>query len=130
VLIAYTAAGPQELGRWFSINLPRNFIPAISPKDGRVLLRNDEGVVETESNTERIQLIREGKLTIFVNGRIRYRDIFGDEWVQDIDRYWDSGSSQGLTKIFEGKWVSVGDGSRDTHHKVEPSRKEQQEEHV
>jgi hypothetical protein len=53
----------------------------------------EQGFAETESDKERMQLVREGKLTVFANGRIRYRDIFEDKWIREIDRYWDSGSS-------------------------------------
>jgi hypothetical protein len=68
-----------------------------------------------------MQIAREGTLTVFVKGRIRNRDIFGDEWRLEIDRYWHSGSSYRATSAFAGKWVLVGSGSRDTHRQAEQS---------
>jgi hypothetical protein len=45
----------------------------------------------------------------YADGRIYYRDIFGDEWVLEIDRYRDT-----VAKM----WALYSSGRGDTHRKA------------
>jgi hypothetical protein len=93
--------------------IPRNLTPENSPYDGQTLIHNTEQFPEIETDTNKFYFARRGEdgYTLFADGRIWYRDIFGDEWLLEIDRYWDAQS---------GMWGPVGSGRYDTHRKIEP----------
>lgn len=121
-IIAYIGVKPRERGAWMGMGLPRNFTPEMSPFHGDTILRTVEALPQPETDASKVQLAEESKLTVFLNGRVRYRDLFGDEWVLEIDRYWKSWASFGDEDIFGGNWYPVGSGRHDTHRKVDTSR--------
>lgn len=86
--------------------------PEDSPYDGQTLIRTAEPFPEVETDMNKFHFARLGEVgyTLFAEGGILYRDIFGDEWMLEIDRYWDWDS---------GMWGPVGSGRNDTHRKVE-----------
>ena len=92
--------------------IPRYLTPENSPYDGQTLIHNAEPFPEIETDMNKFHVARTGKdgYTLFADGRIWYRDIFGDEWVLDIDRYWDAAVES---------WGPVGSGRYDTHRKVD-----------
>jgi hypothetical protein len=89
--------------------IPRHVIPEESPFEGHTLIHIAERVAHPEPDMNDIYSARRGELTLFVEGHIRYRDIFGDEWLLSIDRYWDSTGQM---------WGPVGSGQGDTHRKT------------
>jgi len=124
-IIAYIGDKPSERGAWMGMGLPRNFTPEMSPFYGDTILRTVEALPQPETDASKVQLAEESKLTVFLNGRVRYRDIFGDEWVLEIDRYWKSWASFGDEDTFGGNWYPVGSGRHDTHRKVDTSRRDE-----
>jgi hypothetical protein len=113
-IIAYLNESKRtETGRRV-FGIPRYLTPENSPYDGQTLIHNAERFPETETDMNKFHIARTGKdgYTLFVDGRIWYRDIFGDEWVLDIDRYWDAAVQS---------WGPVGVGRYDTHRKVDTS---------
>jgi hypothetical protein len=95
-----------------SFGISRYLTPENSPYDGQTLIHNTERFPEVETDTNKFYFARRGEngYTLFADGRIWYRDIFGDEWMLEIDRYWD-------TQV--GMWGPVGSGRYDTHRKVD-----------
>jgi hypothetical protein len=106
------------------IGLPRNLTPEISPFCGDTILKTVEALPQTETDTSKVLQAKESKLTVFLNGRIWYRDIFGDEWVLEIDRYWVPWSSYGDKTATGGMWAPVGSGRYDTHRQVKTNQQE------
>lgn len=111
-IVAYISDQQKTRTGWAVIGLPRNFLPESSPFGTQTAIRREEIVFDNEADSARIALARAGKMTLFINGRIWYRDIFQDEWMLEIDRYWDSEV---------GSWGPVGSGRNDTHRKVDTS---------
>jgi hypothetical protein len=114
--IAYISDQPKEKRVRPVIGLPRNLLPESSPIRTYTLLQTDGLYPEVETDNQKVISARQGKLGIFVNGRIWYRDIFGDEWILEIDRYWDAETR---------RWGPVGSGRHDTHYKVDTSRRDE-----
>ena len=104
---------------WMELHIPRNFTPEMSPYEDYTLLRKDaEGFPEVDTDPGKLELVEEHNFTVFVDGYIGYRDIFGDEWALNIDRCWvpNSRHSKGAAG---GMWVPFGSGKDDRHRKVE-----------
>jgi hypothetical protein len=115
-IIAYSSQRPREKGGWRVMGIPDNFTPEMSPYPGNTLLHTDEPFSMPERDNLKIAMVCENKATVFVNGRIWYTDIFGDEWMLEIDRYWDA---------MVESWGPVGSGRYDGHRKVDTSRRDQ-----
>jgi len=98
-----------------SFGIARNLRPEDSPYDGRTLIYNTESFPEPETDPNKFHCARRGEdgYTLFADGQIYYRDIFGDEWILSIDRYWDT-----VVKV----WAPYSSGRDDTHRKVEPRK--------
>ena len=124
-IIAYIAQRPREKGAWMAMGLPRNFTPELSPYFGDTILKTNQVMPETETDPSKVLLAKEGKLAVFLNGSILYRDIFGDEWMLEIDRYWKPWSSFGDKDGIGGEWYPVGSGCHDTHRKVDTNYRDQ-----
>jgi hypothetical protein len=92
------------------LGIPRHVIPEEGPFEGYTLIHTAERFAEPETNMNEIYFARNGKLTLFVEGHIHYRDIFADEWLLSIDHYWDARVQT---------WGPVGSGQGDTHRKAE-----------
>jgi hypothetical protein len=126
-IIAYIGVKPRDRGAWMGMGLPRNFTPEMSPFYGDTILRTVEALPQPETDASKVQLAEESKLTVFLNGQVRYRDIFGDEWILEIDRYWKSWVSFGDEDTFGGNWYPVGSGRHDTHRKAGTYREREPE---
>jgi hypothetical protein len=125
-IIAYIDEKPREgIGAWKVMGVQRDFTPELSPFVGYTLLQTSGRWPENETSPEKPKLASQRKLTLFVNGRIWYRDIFRDEWMLEIDRYWHPWSSYGDENATGGMWSPVGSGRHDTHRKVDSSYRDQ-----
>jgi hypothetical protein len=109
-IVADIPSYPMADRRYWSVTgLPRNFTPELSPFVGNTLLRTNEFPPELETDNLKIGLVREGKLSVRVQGRIRYRDIFGDKWDLSIHRAWSHGT---------GMWAGAGKDGDDGHRQI------------
>jgi hypothetical protein len=124
-IVAYISDQGRDRTGWAIIGLPRNFLPELSPFGTQTTIRREECVFDNETDSDMLVFARDNKLTLFVNGRIWYRDIFGDEWMLEIDRYWKPWSSFGIKDATGGEWYPVGSGRHDTHRKIDTSYRNQ-----
>jgi hypothetical protein len=111
-ILVYLSKSKRTGAVWKSFGIPRNLTPEDSPYGGQILIHNDERFPEVETDMNKFHFARRGEdgYTLFADGRIWYRDIFGDEWMLEIDRYWNSEV---------GIWAPFGSGRHDTHRKVD-----------
>jgi len=117
-ICAYLADSPATKGKpWEYMDLSRVFTPDSAPFRGVTLIHTEEDIYETRLNPERIQLARDRKLEVYVSGRIRYRDVFGDKWMLHIDRVWYQWPVRWRDGASTGVWKSVDDGRWDFHRK-------------
>jgi hypothetical protein len=102
-----------------TFGIPRHMTPEHSPYEGQTLIYNTEMFPEIETDMTKFYSVRRGEdgYTLFADGRIWYRDIFGDEWDLEIDRYWD---------VAVQSWGPVGSGGGDTHRRIKARHKKQQ----
>jgi hypothetical protein len=124
-IIAYIGNQPRELGAWMGMGIPRNFTPEMSPFYGNTILRTAETIPQPETDDSKVMLAKTNKLTVFLNGSILYRDIFGEQWMLEIDRYWSPWSALGDVNAKRGHWPPVGSGRYDTHRKVDTGYRDQ-----
>jgi hypothetical protein len=119
-ILVYLSKAKRTGVAWRVFGVPPNLTPENSPYDGQTLIHNAEPFPEVETDMNKFHFARAGQVgyTLFAEGTIWYRDIFGDEWMLEIDRYWD---------LDAGMWGPVGSGRYDTHRKVEPYKKEESE---
>ncbi|QHN02745.1 tetratricopeptide repeat protein [Granulicella sp. WH15] len=110
-IIVYLSKSKRTAGAWKSFGLPRNLTPEDSPYDGKTLIHDTEFLPEAETDMNKFYSVRRGEdgYTLYADGQIYYRDIFGDEWVLEIDRYWDT-----MAKM----WGPYGSGRHDRHRKA------------
>lgn len=117
-ILAYIARTSRKVDSpSMDLGLPRDFTPDMSPFEGHILVRTFDGMPEPESDGEKIQLAEENKLVLFIDGSIYYRDVFMDEWILQIDRYW-SPWSKYQPGAEGGIWAPVGSGRFNTHRKA------------
>jgi hypothetical protein len=111
-ILAYLSESKRTGTMTTVFGIPRYLIPEKSPYEGHTLIHDTERFPEPETDMNKFHVARMGigKLTLFVEGSLWYRDIFGDEWILEIDRYWDAPVQS---------WGPVGSGQGDTHRKVE-----------
>lgn len=122
-IIAYLADSPITRVSWEPLGLGGTFSPDLSPIAGVTFIQTDDDVsIFNETDGERIKLVHGRKLDVYVTGKIRYRDLFGDEWEIGIDRTWHQWSSYGEGEI-RGAWGASGNGKGDYHCKVEQPQK-------
>jgi hypothetical protein len=108
------------------LHIPRNFAPEMSPyKDYTLLRKNEEGFPDVDTDPGKSDLVEKHNFTVFVDGYIGYRDIFGDEWNLGIDRVWVPNSRLYGEGATGGMWVPFSSGRYDTHRKVDTSHREQ-----
>jgi hypothetical protein len=111
---------------WMELHIPRNFTPEMSPyKDYTLLRENAEGFPDVDTDPGKAELVEKHNFTVFVDGHIGYRDIFGDEWRLEIDRCWVPNSRHYGEGATGGMWVPFSSGRYDTHSKVDTSRRDQ-----
>lgn len=117
-IVAYLADSPgTKRTAWEPLGIPGIFIPGVSPVECVIFIQDDDEVWGNETDRERVNLVRERKLDVYVTGRILYRDLFGDEWELGIDRIWHQWSSYGNES--RGVWTPAGNGEGDYHRKAE-----------
>ena len=111
------------------LHIPRNFTPEMSPYKNYTLIRKDAaGWPEVDTDPGKVELVEKHNFTVFVDGHIGYRDIFGDEWVLEIDRVWVPNSRLSGEGATGGMWVPFSSGIHDRHRKVErPKQTDSQE---
>ena len=115
-ILAYLGKSKRKEGGSRTFGIPRNLTPENSPYDGQTPICSTASFPEAETDTNKFYFAHTGKeYTLFVDGQIWYRDIFGEEWVLQIDRYWDA---------LVQSWEPVGSGSEDVHKKVDTSRRD------
>jgi hypothetical protein len=105
------------------MHVPRNFTSEMSPLVDYTILRTGDLWPEIETDREKVRLAREGKFSLFVTGRIMYRDIFGDDWILGINRYWSPWSRLDKNAT-GGMWAPTVSGWDDTLRKIERSKPE------
>jgi hypothetical protein len=126
VILAYMARTARtKRTAWRDMGLPRRLTPEMSPFEGYTLISKDDGWPEADTDLGRTDLVQKKNFTVFVDGAISYRDIFGDEWTLEIDRCWVPNSRHGGDGATGGMWVPFGSGIHDTHRKVEYNKQEQ-----
>jgi hypothetical protein len=108
---------------WRDMGLPGKFTPDISPFEGHTLISTDEGWPETDVAAGKADLVENHNFTVFVDGSIWYGDIFGDQWMLEIDRVWVPHSRWGGKNATGGRWVPFGSGIHDMHRKIERPKK-------
>jgi hypothetical protein len=101
------------------MGIPRNFTPEMSPFEGYTLIRKDGMLPTVDTEPGKADIVNKHNFTVFVDGQIWYRDIFGDEWILEIDRCWVPNSRWGGEDTTGGMWAPFGSGRRDTHRKVD-----------
>jgi hypothetical protein len=111
-LVAYIAAKPRKTSGWLGLQIPRDFLPEHSPLESQIAIVTEKSVFDNETDSAKISAAKANGLILHVNGRIWYRDIFEEEWMLEIDRYWDSQVRS---------WGPVGSGRHDSHRKVDTS---------
>jgi hypothetical protein len=111
-ILAYVGESKRTETMRRGLEIPRHIAPEESSFEGHTLIHVSERVATPETDMNELYLARNGNLTLFVEGHIRYRDIFGDEWLLSIDRYWDFPT---------GMW---GTGKGDYHRQIkdQPSK--------
>jgi hypothetical protein len=110
-IVADIPGYPMEDRRYFvGLGLNRNFTPEMSPFVGYTILQTNEFPPGMETDEAKIRLVQEGALSVRVQGRILYRDIFGDKWRLDVHRAWSH-----LTRT----WGLAGKDGDDGHRQVE-----------
>jgi hypothetical protein len=110
-----------------SINMgvPRNFTPEMSPFDDYTLIRKNSGWPDVDTDPGKADLVHKHNVTVYVDGDILYRDIFGDEWILEIDRVWVPNSRHAGEGATGGMWVPFSSGRYDRHHKIERQKQKQ-----
>ena len=122
-IAAYLAdSPPAKVMSWEPLGIPGTFTPDLSPMTRVIFIQADSDFCENETDHQRVNLVRERKLDVYVTGRIRYRDLFGDEWEFGIDRVWNQwgGWYDGGEGKITGVWTEAGNGKGDYHRKAEP----------
>jgi hypothetical protein len=113
-----------ERGFRVELHVPRNFTPEMSPyKDYTLIRKNAEGFPDVDTEPGKAESVEQHNFTVFVDGHIMYRDIFGDEWILEIDRCWVPNSRHYGDGATGGRWVPFSSGIHDIHRKIEPSKK-------
>jgi hypothetical protein len=112
---------------WRDMGLPRKFTPEISPFEGYTLISTDEGWPETDTDPGKADLVENHNHTVYVDGSIWYRDIFGDHWMLEIDRVWVPNSRDGGKNATGGRWFPFGSGIHDMQRKIEWPKQTQSE---
>lgn len=118
-IAAYLADSPgTKRMAWEPLGIPGTFRPESSPFPGVVFIQTDEDITVNETDSDRINRVRQRKLNVYVTGTIRYRDLFDDEWELGFDREWHQwspwdGESRGI-------WAVAGNGEGDYHRKAKP----------
>ncbi|MGD0548817.1 MAG: hypothetical protein ABR991_13510 [Terracidiphilus sp.] len=116
----------EKKGISMELHIPRNFIPEMSPyKDYTLLRKNEEGFPGLDTDPGKVEMVEKHNFTVFVDGLIMYRDIFGDEWILEIDRVWVPNSRHAGEGATGSMWVPFSSGIHDTHRKVERKQKSQ-----
>ena len=110
-----------------SMGVPRNFTPEMSPFEDYTLIRKDSVWPEVDTDPDKADLVHKHNFTVFVDGDILYRDIFGDQWILEIDRVWVPNSRHAGENATGGMWAPFSSGRHDTHHEVEPYKNAQPE---
>jgi hypothetical protein len=106
---------------WEPLGIPDTFTPEMSPLPRFTLIQPDEDIsLFAESDSERITLVRQRKLDVYVRGTVIYRDIFGDEWELGIDRIWHQWAAYGDARGDRGVWAPAGNGEGDYHRQAKP----------
>ena len=121
-IAAYLAdSPPAKVMSWEPLGIPGTFTPDLSPMPRVIFIQADSDFCENETDHQRVNLVRERKLDVYVTGKIRYRDLFGDEWELGIDRVWHQwGGWDGGDGKITGVWSEAGNGKGDYHRKAEP----------
>ena len=112
-ILAYVSQRERSGSGWRSLGIDRHLTPEHSPYDCKTLLHNADGFpTEIERDMNLLYFARKGEdgYTFFIEGRIWYRDIFGDEWFFVINHCWDH-------RV--GMWAPVGAGTGNSRVKVE-----------
>jgi len=124
-IAAYLADAPgTKQMPWEPLGIGGTFRPDSSPFESVIFIQADGYFTENETDHDRVNLVRERKLDVYVTGRIRYRDLFGDEWELGIDRVWQQwGGWYGGDGKIAGVWTEAGNGKGDYHRKVEQPAK-------
>jgi hypothetical protein len=108
---------------WVDTGLPRDFTPEMSPFEGYTLIYTNTGFPEVDTDPGKADLVHTHNYTVFVDGHILYRDIFGDRWRLEFDRVWVPTSRYAGKNTTGGTWQPFGSGKGDTHRKVDPYKK-------
>jgi hypothetical protein len=117
--LAYLARQAREQKNFSSyLPAPRYFTPDVGPFDDYILLRKSEGWPEVESDLGEVDLIRMPYPSIFVDGHIWYRDVFGEEWMLEFDRVWIP-NARISPDMAGGMWAPYSSGEHDRLRKVE-----------
>jgi hypothetical protein len=93
---------------WVGLGIPRNFTPEMSPMEGYTLIHKNTDFWEVDTEPGKADLVHEHNYTVFVDGHILYRDIFGDRWRLEFDRVWVPNSKYAGKKT---RLVATGDRS-------------------
>ena len=64
-----------------------------------------------------------------MNGRIQHRGIFEDEWILEVDRYWESGSAT-LQRYLSASGFLLVTVARDPDLKADSAHKHKQKGHA
>jgi hypothetical protein len=122
-IVAYIGDGPEDRAYWVPLGLPQTFRPEDSPFDGFTLIRTSDDIPDVETDAGRIKMVREKKLRVFVNGRVWYRDLFGEEWEMGFDRGWSIWDYYGGEDTRAGIWSKNSNEEGDYHQKAQQPTK-------
>lgn len=118
-IVTYLAetAGTKRIS-WEPLGIPDTFRPELSPFPCVTVIQTDDDIPDNERDSERIDLVRQSELDVYVTGKILYRDLFGDEWELGIDKIWHQWASYTTEGGNRGAWGAAGNGKGDYHRKA------------